>query len=81
MLVAYFWHVIRPILAIMMDADLKVGCCCGPQAYDLVDGEAAEASKNSQPLKVLLPANGESGTITTTEDEEQPLRDPLHSTV
>lgn len=79
MLVAYFWHVVRPILAIMMDADLKVLGCCAP-AYDLVEGEARERKNNSQPLKVLLPDNGESGTSSEAE-RLQPSRDPSHSTV
>lgn len=57
-LVAYFWHVTRPLLAFLMDAELKLpNFCCGHSKplYDLVS-EAAGAPQNNRkiPLKVMI---------------------------
>jgi len=38
-LVAYFWHVTRPLLAFLMDTDLKIKSSCCQPPYDLVEAE------------------------------------------
>lgn len=60
-LLAYFWHATRPLLAILLDPDLKIGGCCTsqPRAYDLVES-------NGVPLKVL---------VTTTPAKSQEVSD------
>merc|ERR1719468_191943 len=64
-LVAYFWHVTRPLLAFLMDTELKLPSLC-PQkaslltAYDLVEGQQPRNNlrgRQQQPLKVLLSAD------------------------
>ena len=54
-LVAYFWHVTRPLLAFLMDPELKVKSCF-KKPYDLVETAAAGGpkSQNLHPLKVML---------------------------
>jgi len=74
-LVAYFWHVTRPLLAFLMDPELKIkGCCQSP--YDLVEAAKGQIlSKKGQdmgeggglrPLKVML-----SPEITAESDENE----------
>jgi len=70
-LVAYFWHVTRPLLAFLMDPELKIkGCCCQPP-YDLVEtggqkGQILSRGQNISPLKVML-----SPEITAESDENE----------
>lgn len=78
-LVAYFWHVTRPLLAFLMDPELKIKSCCQPP-YDLVETEGQKGqilnSKGQisiggnrggqRPLKVML-----SPEITAESDENE----------
>lgn len=73
-LVAYFWHVTRPLLAFLMDPELKIKGCCQPP-YDLVEtgGQKGQISKGQniggggqRPLKVML-----SPEITAESDENE----------
>ena len=68
-LVAYFWHVTRPLLAFLMDPELKVKSCF-KKPYDLVETAAAGGpkSQNLHPLKVML-----SPEITAESDETNEL--------
>jgi len=47
-LVAYFWHVTRPLLAFLMDTDLKIKSSCCQPPYDLVEAEGGHGGHNSQ---------------------------------
>ena len=61
-LLAFFWHVTRPLLAILIDPDLPLNGCCGSKSglssnlnrpaelYDLVE-EAAPLKEVLQPLE------------------------------
>ena len=81
-LVAYFWHVTRPLLAFLMDPELKVKSCFKKPFYDLVSTTTAsnsapgglnrngqnlgQKSQNLHSLKVML-----SPEITTESDENE----------
>lgn len=71
-LVAYFWHVTRPLLAFLMDPELKIKSCCQPPSYDLVEtgGQKSQiliiGGGSQRPLKVML-----SPEITAESDENE----------
>jgi len=75
-LVAYFWHVTRPLLVFLMDPELKIkGCCQSP--YDLVETAKGQIlSKKGQTLGeggVLRPLNVMLSPEITAESDENEL--------
>jgi len=75
-LVAYFWHVTRPLLVFLMDPELKIkGCCQSP--YDLVETAKGQIlSKKGQNLGeggVLRPLNVMLSPEITAESDENEL--------
>jgi len=75
-LVAYFWHVTRPLLVFLMDPELKIkGCCQSP--YDLVETAKGQIlSKKGQTLGeggVLRPLNVMLSPEITAESDKNEL--------
>jgi len=72
-LVAYFWHVTRPLLVFLMDPELKIkGCCQSP--YDLVETAKGQIlSKKGQEGGVLRPLNVMLSPEITAESDENEL--------
>lgn len=80
-LVAYFWHVTRPLLAFLMDPELKIKGCCKPP-YDLVEGQKGQILNSSKgqniirgsSLKVMLSpeitAESDANELTTLNNQE-----------
>jgi hypothetical protein len=80
-LVAYFWHVTRPLLALLMDNDLKFGCVSPASSshhateYNLVQLSSSNSSKknNLLPQRVMLAHRVNESSIS---EEVKPINEP-----
>ena len=88
-LLAFFWHVTRPLLAILIDPDLPLNGCCGSKSngtggssrpvelFDLVEEAAPLREVIRQPLSPQ-PFKSKSEMLMKNSDEDA---NHLHSTL
>ena len=64
-LLAFFWHVTRPLLAILIDPDLPLNGFCGPKVRQR-QPEIHDLVEEAAPLRVVQPLKEERSDDSST---------------